>query len=173
MLFRSRTIEHGNFVDAETADLMRAKGAFIVPTLVAYDAMKRRGKDLGLPPVSLEKNERVLAAGLRSLETAKAAGVPIAYGSDLLGQLQNDQSREFLIRSEAMAPIEIIRSATLVNARLLRREGELGQIKPGAFADLLVVDGDPLKDLGLFQDQGAHLSVIMKAGQFHKNRLAR
>ena len=72
-----------------------------------------------------------------------------------------------------MAPIEIIRSATLVNARLLRREGELGQIKPGAFADLLVVDGDPLKDLGLFQDQGAHLSVIMKAGQFHKNRLAR
>jgi imidazolonepropionase-like amidohydrolase len=72
-----------------------------------------------------------------------------------------------------MTPIEIIRSATLVNARLLRRETELGQIKPGAFADLLVVDGNPLRDLGLFQDQGAHLSVIMKGGHFHKNRLAR
>ncbi len=168
-----RTIEHGNFVDAETAALMRAKGAFIVPTLIAYDAMKRRGKDLGLPPISLEKNERVLAAGIRSLETAKAAGVPIGFGSDLLGELQNDQCREFLIRSEAMAPIDIIRSATLVNAKLLRHEGKLGQIKPGAFADLLVVDGNPLKDLGLFQDQGAHLSVIMKGGHFHKNRLAR
>ena len=168
-----RTIEHGNFVDAETAALMRAKGAFLVPTLVAYDAMKRRGKELGLPAVSLEKNERVLAAGLRSLETAKAAGVPIGYGSDLLGGLQVDQSREFLIRSEAMSPIEIIRSATLVNARLLRKESELGQVKPGYLADLLVVDGNPLRDLNLFQEQGAHLSVIMKGGHFHKNRLAR
>ncbi|MGE5201357.1 MAG: amidohydrolase family protein, partial [Acidobacteriota bacterium] len=85
-----RTIEHGNFVDAPTAKLMRERGAFIVPTLVAYDAMKRRGSEYGLPQVSLEKNERVLAAGLRSLEICKQAGVPIAFGSDLLGQLQND-----------------------------------------------------------------------------------
>ena len=168
-----RTIEHGNFLDAETAKLMRERGAFLVPTLIAYDAMKRRGRELGLPPVSLEKNERVLAAGLRSIEIAKQTGVPIAYGSDLLGKLQDDQSREFLIRAEALPPIEIIRSATTVNARLLRREGELGTIKPGAFADLLVIEGNPLRDLGLFQDQGAHLSVIMKGGRFHKNTLSR
>jgi imidazolonepropionase-like amidohydrolase len=168
-----RTIEHGNFLDAETAKLMRERGAFLVPTLVAYDAMKRRGRDLGLPAVSLEKNDRVLAAGLRSLEIAKQAGVPVAYGSDLLGKLQNDQSREFLIRGEAMTPIEVIRSATTVNAQLLRREGVLGAIRPGAFADLLVVEGNPLRDLSLFQDQGAHLSVIMKGGRFHKNALQR
>jgi len=97
-----RSIEHGNFVDAATAKLMRERGAFIVQTLVAYDAMKRRGRDFDLPPASIEKNERVLSAGLRSLEVCKEAGVPIAFGSDLLGQLQNDQSREFLIRGEAM-----------------------------------------------------------------------
>jgi len=168
-----RTIEHGNFVDAATAKLMRERGAFIVPTLVAYDAMKRRGRDFGLPPVSLEKNERVLAAGLRSLEICKSAGVPIAFGSDLLGQLQDDQSREFLIRGEALTPLEVIRSATLVNAQLLRREGELGTVRPGALADLLVVDGNPLRDLGLFQDQGAHLTAIMNGGRFHKNLLGR
>ncbi|HTS92156.1 MAG TPA: amidohydrolase family protein [Stellaceae bacterium] len=168
-----RTIEHGNFVDAATAKLMRERGAFIVPTLIAYDAMKRRGRDYGLPPVSLEKNDRVLAAGLRSLEICREAGVPIAFGSDLLGQLQDDQSREFLIRGEAMKPIEVIRSATVVNARLLRREGELGTIRPGAFADLLAVDGNPLDDLNLFQKQGAHLPLIVKGGRIHKNVLAR
>ncbi|HYC13595.1 MAG TPA: amidohydrolase family protein [Stellaceae bacterium] len=168
-----RTIQHGNFVDAATARLMRERGAFIVPTLVAYDAMKRRGRDYGLPPVSLEKNERVLAAGLRSLEICREAGVPIAFGSDLLGQLQDDQSREFLIRGEAMKPIEVIRSATIVNARLLRRESELGTIRPGAFADLIAVDGNPLEDLGLFQKQGAHLPLIVKGGKLHKNELAR
>ena len=168
-----RTIEHGTFVDAPTAKLMRERGAFIVPTLVAYDAMKRRGREYGLPQVSLEKNERVLAAGLRSLEICRDAGVPIGFGSDLLGQLQDDQSREFLIRGEAMTPLEVIRSATVVNARLLRRESELGTIRPGAFADLLVVDGNPLEDLGLFQKQGAHIPVIAKGGRFHKNELSR
>ena len=168
-----RTIEHGNFVDASTAKLMRERGAFIVPTLVAYDAMKRRGRDYGLPQVSLEKNERVLAAGLRSLEICRETGVPIAFGSDLLGQLQDDQSREFLIRGEAMKPLEVIRSATIVNASLLRREGELGTIRPGAYADLLAVEGNPLEDLGLFQKQGAHLPLIVKGGKLHKNELSR
>jgi imidazolonepropionase-like amidohydrolase len=55
----------------------------------------------------------------------------------------------------------------------LRREGLLGAIRPGALADLLVVDGNPLQDLGVFQDQGAHLKAIMKGGQFHKNLLGR
>ncbi len=166
-----RSIEHGNLIDAPTAKLMHEKGAFIVPTLVAYDAMRRRGDEFGLPAVSQEKNKIVLEAGLRSLEICKAAGVPIGFGSDLLGQLQIDQSREFLIRAEALSPLEIIQSATLVNARLLQREGELGVIAPGAFADLLVLDGNPLKDLGIFQDQGKHLLAIMKGGAFHKNAL--
>jgi imidazolonepropionase-like amidohydrolase len=167
-----RTIEHGNLIDEPTAATMARKGAFLVPTLIAYDSMRRRGRDYGLSEYSLAKNEVVLAAGLRSVEMARAAGVQIGFGTDLLGQLQNDQCREFLIRAEIMSPADIIRSATIVNAEILQRAGELGELKPGALADLLVVDGDPLKDLGLFQDEGRHLSAIMKGGRFYKNRLA-
>jgi imidazolonepropionase-like amidohydrolase len=120
----------------------------------------------------LAKNDMVIDGGLKSLEICKRAGVKVGYGSDLLGQLMIDQSREFLLRSEVLSPIEIIRQATLVGAEIVRMEGKLGCVAPGAFADLIVVDGDPTKNLGLFQDQGAHLPVIMQGGRFHKNALA-
>ena len=61
--------------------------------------------------------------------------------------------------------------ATTIAAQVLRLEGKVGTLVPGAYADLLVVDGDPLQDLSLLEDQGKHLSVIMKAGRFHKRRL--
>ena len=166
-----RVIEHGNLIDAPTAKLMAKKGAFLVPTLVSYDAIRRHAAEFGMGPESLEKNKVVLEAGVRSLELAKRAGVRMAFGSDLLGQLQPDQSKEFELRGEALSPQEIIHSATIVGAELLGRPGELGVIAPGALADLLVVDGNPLKDLGLFQDQGAHIPVVMQAGRFHRNRL--
>jgi imidazolonepropionase-like amidohydrolase len=167
-----RTIEHGNLIDAKAAKLIASKKGYMVANLVAYVAMKERAKDFGMTSEMLEKNDMVLEGGFKSLEICKRAGVPVGYGSDLLGQLQVDQSREFLLRSEVLKPIEIIRSATTIGAEILRMEGKLGIVEPGAFADLIVVDGNPLKDLGLFQDQGKHLPVIMKAGQFHKNALA-
>jgi imidazolonepropionase-like amidohydrolase len=167
-----RTIEHGNLIDDKAARLMAERGALMVANLVAYYAMKERGGALGMSADQLAKNDLVIDGGLRSLEIAKRAGVPVAYGSDLLGQLQVDQSREFLLRAEVLSPIEIIRQATLAGADVVRQTGKLGVVEPGAFADLIVVDGDPLKDLGLFQDQGAHLTAIMKGGVFHKNLLA-
>ena len=167
-----RTIEHGNLIDEPAARLMADNGAFLVANLVTYHAMKERAAQLGMSADMLAKNDVVLEAGYRSLEICKRAGVPVAYGSDLLGPLQEEQSREFLIRGEVMKPLEVIQSATTIAARVLRREGTLGVIAPGAFADLLVVDGNPLGDLGLFQDQGAHLAAIMKGGRFHKNRLS-
>ena len=81
------------------------------------------------------------------------------------------QSEEFLLRAQVLSPAEIIRSATTIGAQVTRMEGKIGCLKPGAFADLLVVDGDPLKNLKLLADQGQHLSIIMKGGRFHKNRL--
>ncbi len=166
-----RTIEHGNLIDDAAAKLMAEKKSLMVANLVAYYAMKERGRALGMSADQLAKNELVIDGGLRSLEICKRAGVPVAYGSDLLGQLQVDQSREFLFRSEVLSPIEIVRQATLVGADVVRQSGKLGVVEPGAFADLIVIDGDPLKNLGLFQDQGAHIPAIMKAGQFHKNGL--
>ena len=166
-----RTIEHGNMVDAPTAKLMAKKGVYMIPNLVTYDAMKRRAKELGMPDVMLEKNDEVLKHGYRELELCRKFGVKMAYGSDLLGALEDEQTGEFAIRGEVMPAIDVIRSATLIGAEVVRQEGKLGTIAPGAFADLLVVDGDPLKNLGLFKDGGPHLSAIMKAGKFHKNAL--
>jgi imidazolonepropionase-like amidohydrolase len=166
-----RTIEHGNLIDDAAAKLMAQKGMFLVANLVAYYAMKERAAKFGMTPESLEKNELVLEGGLKSLEICKRHGVPVAYGSDLLGELHWDQSREFTLRREVVAPLEIIRSATIIPARILRLEGKVGTLMPGAFADLLLVDGDPLQNLGLLEHQGRHLSAIMKAGKFHKRRL--
>jgi imidazolonepropionase-like amidohydrolase len=176
-----RTIEHGNLIDEPAAQLMAEKGAFLVPTLVTYDSMARRGEELGLPEESRRKNKEVREAGLSSLELAKRAGVEIGFGSDLLGQMHEDQSREFLIRKEVESSIEVLRSATLINARILKREGKpgeevpdaLGELVPEACADLIVVDGDPLQESGLdlLQDQGAHMTAIMKGGKFYKNLL--
>lgn len=166
-----RAIEHGNLIDEASAALMAEKDMFLTANLVAYYAMKERAADFGMTGEMLAKNDLVIDGGLRSLEICKRAGVPVAFGSDLLGQLQVEQSREFLLRREVLSPIEIIRSATTIGAQLLRMEGKLGTLRAGAFADLILIDGDPLKDLGLFQDQGRHLAAIMKGGVFHKNTL--
>ena len=163
-----RTIEHGNLIDPPAAELMAEKGMFLVANLVTYSSMKERAASFGMSAEMLAKNDMVLEGGLRSLEICKAAGVEVAYGSDLLGPLQEDQSLEFLHRAEVLTPIEIIRQATLVGARVVEREGTLGVIEPGATADLLLVDGNPLDDLRLLTDQGAHLQVIMQSGRFHK-----
>jgi imidazolonepropionase-like amidohydrolase len=169
--FGVRTIEHGNLIDDAAAKLMAEKGMFLVANLVTYYAMKDRAAKFGMSPESLEKNEIVLEGGLRSLEICKRHGVPVAYGSDLLGELHWDQSREFTLRREVVAPIEIIRSATTIGAEVLRMPGKVGTLQASAFSDVIVVDGNPLKDLALLGDQGKHLSLIMKAGILHKNRL--
>jgi len=166
-----RTIEHGNLIDAPTARLMAERGAYMVPTLVAYDSLKKRGPEYGLSGYSLAKNELVLHAGLRSLEIARAAGVKIGFGSDLLGQLQTDHTNEFAIRREVMSAADIIRSATLVNAEIVRQEGRIGEIVPGAFADMLVVDGDPYRDVDLLRNDGQHIKAILLDGRFVKNAL--
>jgi imidazolonepropionase-like amidohydrolase len=166
-----RAIEHGNLIDEASAKLMADNNMFLTANLVAYYAMKERAAEFGMTGDMLAKNDLVIDGGLRSLEICKRAGVPVAYGSDLLGQLQVEQSREFLLRREVLSPIEIIRSATTVGAQLLRMEGKLGTLRAGAFADMILVDGDPLKDLGLFQDQGRHLSLIMKGGAVYKTTL--
>jgi imidazolonepropionase-like amidohydrolase len=166
-----RTIEHGNLIDNDAARLLADKGGFMIANLVTYYAMKERAAQFGMSAEMLAKNDLVIDGGLRSLEICNRTGVEVGYGTDLLGQLQSEQSREFLLRREVLRPIEIIRQATVVGAKILRMEGKLGIVEPGAFADLIVVDGDPVTRLELFQDQGAHLPVIMQAGKFHKNTL--
>ena len=110
--------------------------------------------------------------GLRSLEIMAEAGLPMAFGSDLLGQLRKYHCMEFELLAKVLSPAEIIRSATLVGARLCRLEGEVGEIVKGASADLIVVDGDPLADISLLGEDGAHMPLIMARGRLHKSALA-
>ena len=165
-----RSIEHGNLIDAETAALMAREGAFLVPTLVTYFKIEELGRALGFPAVSQRKVKDVLDAGLASLEIARAAGVAIGFGTDLLGETHVHQNQEFAIRARVLPAIEILRSATLVNASLLRRDGELGVVAAGAFADLLVVDGNPLADVALLAEPEKSLVAVMKGGAFALER---
>ncbi len=169
--FGVRTIEHGNLIDDASAKLMAKKDMFLVANLVTYYAMKERAAKWGMSAESLEKNDIVLEGGLKSLEICKRNGVPVAYGTDLLGELHWDQSREFTIRQAVLSPMEIIKSATLIGADILRLPGKVGTLKPGAYADMILVDGNPLKNLGLLTEQGKYLAMIMKGGRMHKNRL--
>src|SRR4030081_1282325 len=150
---------------------MAEKGMYLVANVVTYYAMKDRAAKFGMSDESLAKNELVLQGGLKSLEICKRHGIPVAYGSDLRGELHGAQSKDSTIRQELVSPIEIIRSATTIGAEVLRLPGKLGTLQPGAFSDAIVVDGNPLKDLALLGDQGKHLSLIMKAGALHKKQL--
>jgi len=166
-----RSIEHGNLLDEASARVMAEHGAFLVPTLATYDALAREGERLGWSSLMLAKLDRVKDQGVEAIRIAKAAGVPIGFGTDLLGHMHDDQSIEFRLRLPAMSAAEVLQSATVVNARLMGQAGRLGVIASGALADLVVVDGDPTRDISLLEGQGENLPAIVKAGAFVKNEL--
>ncbi len=166
------SVEHGNLIQPETARLVKEKGAYVVPTNVTYEFLAKEGASLGLPAASVAKIEDVRSAGIAALGILHEAGVMMAYGSDLLGEMQRHQSEEFVIRGRHLPAIEVIRSATTYAAKVVRQEGKLGVVAAGAHADLIVVEGNPLKNLSLLAAQGRSIPAIMKAGVFVKDRLA-
>ena len=166
--FGVRSVEHANLIDAETAAFAAERGAFVVPTLATYESTARRGASLGFPKVSLDKLGAVREVGVASLEILRDAGVKTGFGTDLLGAMHDDQLTEFAIRSRVLPSVEVLRQATSANAELLERSGDLGTVAPGALADLIVVDGDPVADLGVLSGQGERISVVMKGGRVFK-----
>lgn len=166
-----RTIEHGNLIDEEAAALAAKKGAYVVPTLVTYTVLEEEGRKHGWSSAMLDKLAVVKEAGLASVSICKKAGVKLGLGTDLLGDSFDHQSREFLIRAEIETPREVLHSATRINAEILNRTGQLGEISPGAMADILLLERNPFDDLSVLQDQGAHMPLIMKRGKVYKNTL--
>jgi imidazolonepropionase-like amidohydrolase len=166
-----RSLEHCNLIEAATARAAAAAGAIACPTLVTYEALKNEGASLGLGPESVAKIDTVRLAGLHSLEIMREAGLMMAFGSDLLGEMHRHQSEEFVIRGKVLPAIEVVRSATIHAATLLRMEDRIGRIAPGLYADLIVVEGDPLADLSLLTRQGAHLAAILQGGKWIKRAL--
>jgi imidazolonepropionase-like amidohydrolase len=166
------SLEHCNLIEPETAGLAAEKGCIAVPTLVAYEGLWLDGKALGFGDAEFAKIDVVRQGGLRSLQIMRDANLRMAFGSDLLGELRKYHCMEFELLAKVLTPAEIIRSATIVGAELCRMQGDIGVIATGARADLLVVDGDPLADISLLQDDGAHMSAILRDGNFYKNLLA-
>ncbi|HEY1985975.1 MAG TPA: amidohydrolase family protein [Terracidiphilus sp.] len=158
------SLEHCNLVDRHAAQLAAQAKAVAVPTLVTYEALAQDGPALGLPASSVAKIEDVRRAGIESLSILRDAGVPIAFGTDLLGETHVRQSEEFTIRSQVLPAIEILASATTVAARLIGMEGRLGVVAEGAIADLLIVDGAPLDDIRILSDPAKNLRLVMKQG---------
>ncbi len=166
-----RSIEHGNLLDEDSARVMKEEGAFLVPTLVTYAALGDEGVKLGWSPAMLAKLDRVRHRGVESIAIAKAAGVPIAFGSDLLGHMHDRQNGEFALRAPVQTPAEILQGATAVAARLLRAERPIGTLAAGALADLLLVDGDPTASVDLWADPATHIRLLMQGGRVLRRAL--
>ncbi len=166
-----RTIEHGNLVDRETAELMAAMGAYMVPTMITYEGLANEGEKYGLPALSIAKIEGVRGPGRQALEILAGAGVKMGLGSDLLGETHYLQAEELRLRAEVLGNGPVLQQATLIGAEILGHKGELGEVTQGAIADLLLVDGNPLHDIQCLLDQGAQIRAIVKDGRIAKNTL--
>jgi imidazolonepropionase-like amidohydrolase len=169
--FGVRSIEHGTLIDDETARFVAETGNFIVPTMSIAFTLVELGRKLGFPAQSQEKAECAAQQALSGMDAMRRAGVKVAFGTDLLGATYIHRSREFTIRSEVFSPLEILRQATSVSADLLMMGGKLGCVAPEAHADLLVVDGDPLKNVDVLAADGRNLRLILRDGELVKNEL--
>jgi len=163
-----RSIEHGTLIDEPTARFVAERGTFVVPTVATIMALKQDADKLALPAASLKKLDHVCESSLCSLDIMRQAGVKMGFGTDLFGHHHTRQGDEFTLRRRVLPAIDILRSATSVNAEILQMQDHLGVVKAGALADLLLVRGNPLQDISLLAANGANLSVIVKDGRFIK-----
>ena len=168
-----RSIEHGNFMSRETMARLRDAGAFLDPTFISLAQRIESAAETNLSAAIVDNLRRTIDRGRQVYLWVRELGVPIALGTDLWGaDAQKSQPREFEQRADLDSPPDILRSATVVNADLLMQKSALGTIAPGAYADLLVVDGDPLSDIRVLAEPERHLKLIMKGGVIHKNSIS-
>jgi imidazolonepropionase-like amidohydrolase len=167
-----RSIEHGTLIERDdTAALIAKSGTFVVPTLSVIDVLQRHAEQVRMPAESMEKIRSIGDYAFRAIEICSRSGVNLGLGTDLLDhRFHPEQGGELELRGRVSKSIDVLRSATSVNAALIQKTGELGCIKPDALADILVLEGNPLQDLGLFKTT-ARIPVVMKGGQFVRNAL--
>ena len=162
------SIEHATLIDAETVHMMREERLYLVPTLSVFDVLAQKGRSQGMDKAYIEKLEKVSVGAYRSLESAYRADVKIGSGSDLVGPFQHLKGRELMLKAKIMGPMKAIVSATRTNSELLGLSDHLGTVEPGKWADLIVVDGNPLEDLSLFENGMERVLLVMKQGTIMK-----
>ncbi len=162
-----KSIEHGNLMSERVAAKLKEAGAWLVPTMAAYEIAWSQGDELGLPREFLDKIGEARERAEDSLTWALKAGCTIGSGSDLLG-VQTQKALELELQARVMGPMGAIVAATAVNAGIVGREGLTGTVSPGGLADLIVVEGDPLEDITVLQDYETKIKAVVKGGEFHK-----
>ncbi len=162
-----RSIEHGSILDATTAARMAEQGAYLVPTLVILEILARSS---AVPEYSRAKLDLVRGEVARSVATARAAGVRIASGSDLLGPRQTRRASEIVEKARHTSPMEAIVSATRTNAELFRLEHRTGTLVEGHDADAIVIEGDPVADIACLAD-ARNVRLVVRQGQVAKDAL--
>jgi len=160
-----RSIEHATLITEETADLIVEKEAFTVPTFAVMAAIREPGSGRGASRRNKEKLEAVYDYALTGLEIMHRKGVKTGFGTDLLAHQHVLQGTEFTLRSEVLPAVDILRSATSVNAELLGEEHQLGQVAAGYYADLILVNGNPLTNIELLASNGQDIDIIMRDGE--------
>ncbi|HEX7119564.1 MAG TPA: amidohydrolase family protein [Longimicrobiales bacterium] len=159
------SIEHGSILDDEAIRLMKEHGTYLVPTMMAFDAVVKGARAGVLAPWAAAKALEIAPHARRSVQKAIAAGVPIAFGTDAGVFPHGTNAGEFRLLVDAgMRPIDAIRSATLHAARLLGQDDRLGTLEPGKLADIVAVRGDPLDDIRLLE----RIDFVMKGGTVYK-----
>lgn len=167
-----RTIEHGSLITPQTATFLAGRDVFVVPTLSAGELIAANARSLGLPASAEERIREVNARTLEAIDACASAGVKLGLGCDLHGhEFLMTQGRELALRGQVQPAIDVLRSATSINAEIIQCAGKLGVIAPGAHADMIVIDGDPTEDLSIFTNSAETIALVMKAGRIVRSRL--
>jgi imidazolonepropionase-like amidohydrolase len=165
------SIEHGSFLDEEGARLMAQKGVYLVPTLMAGETVERAAQSGRLIGLRAEKARAAASAMRNGIRLARAAGVPIALGTDAGVGAHGANARELMLMTTwgGFTPMQAIVAATSSAAKLLGWDARLGTIAAGKLADIIAVPGDPLTDIGAV----ARVSFVMKDGRIYREPSAK
>jgi imidazolonepropionase-like amidohydrolase len=169
-----KTIDHANDVDDAVVELALGKGAIFVSSLAVARAMLDRGTEGGMPPWAVEKAKKQWDLMCESYRRIKEAGAVLAVGTDHIGSPSMKLGRnaielELLVKHCDFTPMEAIVAATKHGAAACFMEEETGTIEPGKLADILIVDGDPLADIGILQEL-ERIKMVMLEGRVEIDR---
>jgi imidazolonepropionase-like amidohydrolase len=174
-----KVIEHGTLMTEKSAKIMKEKGIFLSPSCQVLNLPEEAVSFLN--PTQRAKFFEAKEGLDRQMMLAKEYGLKVAFGTDMFGSQQNFENtpKEFTCRAKYFTPFEILKQATSINAELLAmtgprnpyQEGPLGLIQESAYADLLIIDGNPLEDISVMTNPGKNFKIVMKDGVIYKNTL--